>query len=191
MKGEWCYFRSYLDKSTCEKIIKEAQVVPPQDALVGTGTGEQIDTSVRKSLVRFLNAGDWRFNYIFDLFWKTVISANKDFYDVHISKLDFIQFTEYSDQYKGEYKEHHDVFWMNGDPVYHRKLSAVIQLSDPSTYEGGDFILTEAVSPPPNNEVREQGTILYFPSMMRHKVTPVTRGKRYSLVAWFDGPKWR
>ena len=32
------------------------------------------------------------------------------------------------------------------------------------------------------------GTIIVFPSSMEHRVTPVTKGIRYSLVTWFLGP---
>ena len=97
---------------------------------------------------------------------------------------------EYESSYKGEYKEHHDVFWLNGDQVYHRKLSCILQLSDPATYDGGDLVITEATQPL-DKECKSQGSLIFFPSMLRHKAEPVTRGTRYSLAAWFDGPKWR
>lgn len=191
MKGEWCYFRSYLSKDTCQKIINECLMIPPQDGIVGTNGGEQLDTRIRKSKVRFLNAVDWRFQYIFDVLWKTQMEANRDFFNIHVTRLNFVQFAEYSDQYEGEYKDHHDVFWLNGDDFYHRKLSCIIQLSDPSTYEGGDFEFVDTLHSPPANELREQGSIVYFPSFFRHRANRVTKGTRYSIAAWFEGPKWR
>lgn len=190
MNGEWCYFKSYFDKSTCEKIIRDSSILPVQDALVGSGNSEILDTKYRKSKIRFAHAGDWRFQYIFDALWKTAIEANKDFFNVHITKLDFIQIAEYDASYLGEYKEHHDVFWLNGDKQYHRKLSCIIQLSDPKDYMGGEFELTDC-STPIDKDIREQGSIIYFPSMLRHRANPVTRGTRYSIAAWFEGPKWR
>jgi PKHD-type hydroxylase len=189
MRGEWCYFKSYVSKENCERIINDCMSVPSQDGVLGLEQGIN-DQSIRKSKVRFLYSTEERFNYIFDILWKTAIMANKDFFDIQISKLDFIQFTEYNELYKGEYKEHHDVFWMNGDPYYHRKLSCVVQLSNPNSYQGGDFEITEA-SQPLDKESKLQGSIIYFPSLIKHKVTPVTKGTRYSLVAWFEGPKWR
>lgn len=191
MKGEWCYFKSYIDKATCEKIIRDSQVIQPQDALVGLGSNELVQSDIRKSKVRFVNSSDWRFTYLFDILWKTAIQANNDFFNVHITKLDFIQIAEYNSEYEGEYKTHHDVFWMNNDPFYHRKISCVIQLSDPSTYEGGNLELTEVSSYPNPNEFREQGTIVFFPSMFMHRAHKVTKGVRYSIAAWFEGPKWR
>jgi PKHD-type hydroxylase len=63
-----------------------------------------------------------------------------------------------------------------------------VQLSDPSEYEGGLFKIE-------NQEIplwyREKGTVMVFPSYLRHRVEPVTRGVRRSLVAWFEGPRWR
>lgn len=189
--GEWCYFRSYLSKDTCNKIIQDALQIPSQDAVVGVnGINVALDTSIRKSKVRFINSNDWKFSYLFDALWKTAIQANNDFFNIHITKLDFVQFAEYDASYEGEYKEHHDVFWNNQDPYFHRKLSCVIQLSDSLTYEGGDLELTEAGAPL-DKQCKDQGSIIYFPSMIRHRAHKVTKGVRYSIAAWFEGPKWR
>ena len=191
MKGEWCYFKSFLDKQTCEKIINDAMQLPAQDGIIGTDDGARLDTSGRRSKIRFLNKDDWRFTYIFDILWKTAISANHDFFNFHISKLDFIQFAEYDAEYLGEYREHQDVFWISNDKEYHRKLSCIIQLSDPDDYLGGDFEMIGTETSPPQSDVRTQGTIFYFPSFTYHRANQVIRGKRYSIAAWFEGPKWR
>lgn len=192
MKGEWCYFKQYLSKADCEEIIQNALTIEPQQAVIGVhGTELDVNTSYRRSLVRFINKGDWRFQKLFDILWKTAIEANSDFFNVHITKLDYIQFAEYDASYEGEYKEHHDVFWLNGDDYYHRKLSCVVQLSDPNDYEGGNLEFVDTVNFPEANDIRQQGTLTYFPSFFRHRATPVTRGTRYSIAAWFDGPKWR
>jgi PKHD-type hydroxylase len=190
MRGEWCYFKSFFDKDTCEKIIRDAQILTVQDAMVGLGNTEVVHTQSRRSKIRFISDGDWRFQYVFDALWKNAIKANDDFFNVHITRLNFIQLAEYDSSYQGEYKDHHDVFWLNDDAHYHRKLSAIIQLSDPNSYEGGDFVMTDAKYPI-DPDVKEQGTFAFFPSMMRHRANPVTRGTRYSIAAWFEGPKWR
>ena len=166
MKGEWCYFKSYLDKDTCQKIIQDVQVLPVQDAHVGSGNGnEVVRNNVRRTKIRFMHSGDWRFQYVFDIFWKTAISANDDFFQFNISRLNFIQFAEYNSNVLAEYKPHHDVFWMNNDPVYHRKLSAMIQLSDETSYSGGNFEIVDANvgTQPLQEDVRKQGTIFYLP----------------------------
>ena len=53
-----------------------------------------------------------------------------------------------------------------------------------------DFIL-DTNQKPPRESLRKKGTVLVFPSFMRHKVEPVTKGIRKSLVAWIEGPHWR
>jgi PKHD-type hydroxylase len=193
MVGEWCYFKSYFDKQTCDKIIRDVQQIPSQNALVGVNNNDllNVDSANRRSKVRFIHAGDWRFNYLFDELWKMAISANNDFFNVHITRLNFIQVAEYDASYQGEYKTHHDVFWVNGDPIYHRKLSCVIQLSDPTSYDGGDLEMVDLSTYPEADQIRKQGSALFFPSMFKHKANPVTRGTRYSIAAWFEGPKWR
>jgi PKHD-type hydroxylase len=138
-----------------------------------------------------LEKEDNRFKFLFDTLWLTAIQANNDFFNVHITKLDYVQLAEYSAEYKGEYKDHHDVFWINNDPIYHRKLSCIIQLTDPNEYEGGEFELIDTNQFPNANDIKQQGTIIYFPSFFLHRAKPVTKGVRYSIAAWFDGPKWR
>lgn len=190
MKGQWCYFKSYFDKDTCEKIIRDAQSLPVQDALVGTGNTENLNQQTRRSKIRFIHDGDWRFQHVFDALWKNATRANDDFFGIHITRLNFIQLAEYDASYMGEYKEHHDVFWLNNDPYYHRKLTCVVQLSDPQSFVGGSLELTDTDFPL-DKDANTQGTFVYFPSLFRHRANPVTQGKRYSIAAWFEGPKWR
>lgn len=192
MKGEWCYFKQYMNREFCDEIISHALTIDPQDGVINYSDGgpERADDSSRRCKVRFLNSNDWRFKRLFDELWKTQIVANREFFNIHVSKLDSVQFTEYDESYLGEYKEHQDVIWLN-NTEHHRKLSCIINLSDPETYDGGDFEMTDVSNHPHYPDIRLQGTVFYFPSFFRHRVTPVLRGKRYSLVAWFEGPKWR
>jgi len=191
MNGEWCYFKSYFDKQTCEKIISDAQSIPTQDGILGIGQNTTVDLNFRRSKIRFVNEDNPNFTWLFDALWKTAIQANKDWFNIHITRLPFIQIAEYDFQDKGEYKEHHDVFWLNNDPIYHRKLSCIVQLTDPNDYTGGDFEITEGCPPLPADDIRQQGSVIYFPSMFRHRANQVLRGTRYSIAAWFEGPKWR
>lgn len=191
MKGEWCYYKSYFSKEECERIINDTKDNTFQESTVGLANGNEItNTSYRRSRTKFLDSKDPKFAYVFDALWKTVIQANDDFFQFHISRLNFLQLAEYDASYKGEYKSHYDVFWLNGDDFYHRKISCSIQLSDPMTYEGGDLELIDVEQKPPREDLKAQGTIVYFPSFITHQVSPVTKGTRYSLVAWFEGKKW-
>jgi PKHD-type hydroxylase len=69
-----------------------------------------------------------------------------------------------------------------------RKLSITVQLSEPDAYKGGSLEFTDNI-PSPN--LKNLGSVVVFPSFLGHKITPVTKGKRYSLVGWYNGPLWR
>ena len=67
-----------------------------------------------------------------------------------------------------------------------------IQLSDSDEYEGGDFEIESKIWSDYEKELfRQKGTIITFPSFMKHRVTPITAGTRKSLVVCVDGPKFR
>ncbi|WP_369809252.1 2OG-Fe(II) oxygenase [Oceanicoccus sp. KOV_DT_Chl] len=69
-----------------------------------------------------------------------------------------------------------------------RKISISIPLNDPSEYEGGELQFNAGgllLTPD-----QEKGKALMFPSWMMHRVTPVTLGRRYSMVVWIHGPNW-
>lgn len=191
MKGEWCYFKSYFSPERCEQILNDAALIPSQDGVVGTDSGIRADFTTRRSRVKFLQSNDWKFQHLFDDLWKMAISANRDFFNVHITQLNFVQLAEYNELDRGEYRDHHDVFWLNDDPILHRKLSCVIQLTPPDQYDGGELELLDVAQFPPAQDLREQGTVLFFPSFFMHRARPVTRGVRHSIAAWFEGPKWR
>ena len=69
-----------------------------------------------------------------------------------------------------------------------RKLSISILLSDPSEFEGGELQFKGIED---RKILTKQGSIVVFPSFIEHKVTPVTKGVRYSAVTWVSGPSFR
>jgi PKHD-type hydroxylase len=71
-----------------------------------------------------------------------------------------------------------------------RKLSFVLQLSDPDDYEGGNLQLLDEsgksyIAP------RKRGTVILFDSRTQHRVLPVKSGLRKSIVGWTVGPRWK
>jgi PKHD-type hydroxylase len=91
--------------------------------------------------------------------------------------------------YRGEEGGHYDWHIDHGPLPVQRKLSVSLQLSDGDSYEGADleFMAGNRIQPAP----RERGAIIVFPSYVLHRVTPVTRGVRKSLVVWVTGPNFR
>jgi PKHD-type hydroxylase len=190
MKGEWCYFKSIFTADECDYILREGLKMPSQRAVMGSDNAIK-DESYRRSDIRFIRKQDTQFEFLFDKMWKLALQANEDWFNFHITKLDYMQLAEYSSEEQGEYKTHQDVFWMNNDPFYHRKLTCVVQLTEPSEYEGGDFGLYDVKEAPNVEEIRQRGTAIFIPSFVFHSASPVTKGNRHSLAIWFDGPKWR
>jgi PKHD-type hydroxylase len=93
-------------------------------------------------------------------------------------------------RYRGTNKGHYDWHMDADKPVngVQRKLSCVILLNDPSEFEGGILQLKGMED---QNLLDKQGSVIVFPSFIEHKVTPVTKGIRYSAVIWASGPSFR
>lgn len=96
------------------------------------------------------------------------------------------QFGEYDADQKGHYDWHVDVG--TGD-LSRRKISIVVQLTDPEEYEGGELDLL--VARQPYRIPKGKGNVCLFPSYILHRVSPVTKGKRHSLVLWVSGEPFR
>ena len=69
-----------------------------------------------------------------------------------------------------------------------RKLTTLVQLSDPADYEGGEL---ELFCNQPHTASRKRGTLLIYPSYIMHRVTPITRGLRFSMGGEVVGPPFR
>ena len=150
---------------------------------------QNLSNNPLRKVILNLQSNNSNFQFLFDELWRMCITANKEWFNFNITNVSYIQLAEYDAEYEGEYKKHQDVFWINNDQ-YHRKLTCVIQLTDPAEYEGGDLELFDLTEYPNAEQVRNQGTSIFFPSFVPHRAHPVTKGKRYSLAVWFEGPKW-
>ena len=74
-----------------------------------------------------------------------------------------------------------------------RKISAIIQLSDEQDYEGGDFEFSIANDEGDENYfgTRKKGSLILFPAFLGHRVRPITKGVRYSIVTWILGDAFK
>lgn len=97
-----------------------------------------------------------------------------------------VQITEYNADNSGHFDWHID---LGAGALSKRKISMSILLSDPQSYEGGDL---EFFTGRRNNIAsRDQGSAILFPSYLPHRVTPVTKGIRRSLIMWISGPPFK
>lgn len=186
--GYWSMQRPPIDRwawgdvfsqEECESIIH----ICSRRKMVSAETASSGLSSYRKSNVAFIFPDantEW-------MFYKLEEATNKlnEFFNFDLHGMgEGIQFAEYKAP-DGHYNWHSD----SGDTTMPRKLSLTVELSDPSTYEGGDLELN--VTGEPEKMTKQQGRVIAFPSHALHRVTPVTSGVRHSLVVWVTGPPFK
>ena len=191
------YLENYLhcvsDKlpvNFCDEVINFSLEKSQQIARVGSMSKDKMHKKegrkVRNSHVVWLNEP-----WIYKELWPFVSEANKEAkWNFNLTHLENLQFTKYVGSLNQHYNWHTDCG--KGSHAY-RKLSFVIQLSDPKTYAGGQFLINPERRWSKdnicfNNSWENTGSILFFPSFLEHTVTPVILGTRYSLVGWLRGP---
>jgi PKHD-type hydroxylase len=152
-----------------------------QNAQLGGG---RVDQNIRRSQVSWLNnTADTK--WVFEKLADVASKMNAQHFRFDLTGFgEALQLTHYDQSENGMYGWHQDY----GGGVS-RKLSMVVQLTDPSEYEGGN--LQVMTSGEPQNIRKQRGLIAIFPSYVLHQVTPVTQGNRQSLVAWISGPAFR
>lgn len=182
--GEYTYAERFFSASECKEIIKLGKSFARNESQTADKRGF---SEVRKSINSWIPPCELS-TWLYEKIHHAIVDANAQFeFDLH--SLENLQFTEYDANYKGNYIKHIDKFPSATSPNTHRKLSFSIQLSDPGKYEGGDLLIFNQHQP--TFAVKTQGTINFFPSYTLHEVTPVTKGKRYCLVGWCSGPKFK
>lgn len=171
----------------CKRIIKMGHSVPPKVAEVGLGKKESgVDVKKRTTTISWLpfemqEAGGMYHRV--NTFIKKANGNHFGFDEVHITEN--AQFTEYPTGGFYEWHMDSDVHMEKEPPV--RKISMTILLNNPSEFEGGDL----EIMGPGKSPKLTQGQAVIFASFLNHRVTPITRGMRQSLVMWFGGTPLR
>lgn len=178
------YWEAAFSDIECDKIIELGNSYHIHDASVEgqMHNNTSVENKIRRSKISWIPFQDnssWIYEKIHNLANLTNKNMNWNF--SLYGFFDGLQFTEYNSEYKGHYDFHSDIVTSNTV----RKMSVVLQLSEDQNYEGGNFELFQI-----GNAPRKRGTLIFFPSFIVHRVLPVTKGLRHSLVAWIVGPKF-
>lgn len=154
----------------------------------GNAVGEtRLDGVVRETDVAWIVPTDEN-AWIYGRMRSLASKINFDKYQFELSHFQHLQFGRYKPG--GHYTWHTD----SGPSVpEHRKLSFVVGLTDPSLYEGGELQVWTGGDPETSAaKLRLRvGDVVAFPSFTMHRVTPVTKGERCTLVGWAVGPKFK
>jgi PKHD-type hydroxylase len=142
-----------------------------------------VNNDIRRCKVNWLSNTP-EYSWVFHRLAFIVAELNARYYNFDLSGFgEPLQLTHYDNVDKGTYNWHADKGVRTS-----RKLSVVLQLSDPLEYEGGELQVnngSELTIP------RQRGLIVAFPSYTLHRVTEVTSGTRQSIVAWVSGAPFR
>jgi len=205
LKYKYWYFKEVLSPKVCDDIIKYGKSFQDELAKIGGHNGDTAQVSIknlkkkRNSNIVWLN-DYWIYHHIHPYIHMANKNAGWNF-DWDFSES--CQFTKYSKkQFYGWHRDSWEVpYHAPNDPQRHnkiRKLSVTVSLSDPATYKGGnlEFNLNEEDLSKQKNKIvckesRPRGSIVVFPSFTLHRVQPVTKGNRYSLVIWNLGYPFR
>jgi len=168
----------------CQLIINAGRSEPVQDGQVGGGAAGVVDTKTRTSHISWIP-----FNKMHEMY-STLETIMKKTNNNHFG-FEGMQITEpaqYTEYPAGGFYDWHidsDVNGINEPPV--RKISMTCLLSHESEFEGGGLeLMSDGKIARP-----KQGQAIFFASYIRHRVIPITKGVRKSLVMWFGGPSFK
>jgi len=182
--NNYYYWNGVFSNSDCDKIIEMGKKRKLDNGVVESDYLNSVDDSIksRRSKISWMDLNP-ETEWIYELIHKYAVLTNREMkwnFNLY-GFIDLLQFSEYSDTYKGHYDYHNDL--VRNTTV--RKMSVVLQLSDETSYSGGDFEIFNRGTMP-----KTRARLLFFPSFLVHKVHPVTSGTRYSLVTWISGPRF-
>ena len=192
LSNEWYYFTEAIDKKTCNKIIE-----------LGKEKFEKatIQEEIKNKKIRVNDISWSNDQWLYDLIWPYMEEANEQAgWKYDIKAAESIQITRYK---KNNFYEFHKDGGSDNLSVYNepenkfkhgnvRKLSMSIILND--NYEGGDFqfaVLEKEKGITLTPDFNKLGSIIVFPSFVSHRVRPIIKGIRYSLVSWLIGPPFK
>ena len=194
-------FTSVISDEDCKEIIKIAKRQKLEKGKVfETNIDWKAGNKLRNSEVCFLDNP-----FIFSLLHPYLNTANRSAgWNFQYDYSESVQFTSYKDhQHYGWHQDCMlDQHTNHSSPNFRgkiRKISMVLSLSDPKAYKGGGL---EFYIPNPEkksikeqtvrcHEIEKKGSIVVFPSFMWHRVLPITKGTRYSLVMWTLGHNYK
>ena len=208
LSNYYWYFKSAIPPKICDDIIKYGLSHQENLAMIG---GLGVDRNLQEKPLKEEEIIDLKKKRNSNIVWLNDKWIYKEIHPyVHeANKLagwnfdwDFSESCQFTKYKLNQYYDWHCDSWdkpydKTDDPNSHgkiRKLSMTCQLTDGSEYEGGELqfdcrnydphMRDEDKHVLTVKEILPKGSIVVFPSFVWHRVQPVTKGTRYSLVVW-------
>lgn len=182
-ESEYVYWENGFTDDEINQIIELGNSYSTE---TGTLFGDRVNNEIRLCQVSWIpyeNKSDFLYQKLANI----TRNLNGQFFGFDlVSFTEKLQYTVYTGESNDHYTWHMDKGTKTEAP---RKLSLVLQLSDPSDYEGGDLEILTGINP--IKLEKRKGIVWCFPSYILHRVTPVTKGVRRTIVAWVSGPKFK
>ena len=169
----------------CQMVIDKGMSLKKEEAKVGMNKPKGgLDTKKRITSISWIPFKDMPEMYR-DI-ETTMLKANGNHFGFDGMRLtEVAQFTHYHTGGFYDWHMDNDILGKHEPPV--RKISMTLLLSDPATFEGGELEFMQ------NGKTAKlkQGQAIFFASWLQHRVKPVTKGERKSLVMWFGGTPFK
>ena len=176
--------RPLFTPKQCQMIIDAGRSEPRRDAEVGNDSGPTYDTETRTSHISWIPFS--KMPEMYKDIKKIMKQTNGNHFGFEGMQItENAQYTEYPEGGFYDWHIDNDIECSKEPPV--RKISMTCLLSPENEFEGGDLeLITEG-----KTIKIKQGQAIFFASFIRHRVKPVIRGNRKSLVMWFGGPPFK
>ena len=180
-----------LSPQQCQELIRLGQAEPQSDgAIMVAGHPAKKDYTARKNKVSHIPFDKAPKIYSDLLGWMQLVNRNRFGFE----GMEMHEAGQYSEYSKGDFYNWHidsDVEMTNMPPV--RKISMTLLLNDPKDFEGGELEIYcgNTLHSEQNKFKLKQGYAVFFASFLLHRVMPVIKGNRKSLVMWFGGSPLR
>ena len=181
---DYMWYKGLFNPAEVDKVRSLWNPEKMIDAQVNSGEKDVKRNDLRNSEIMFI-AADKNNDWIYEKLSLACIQANSNRYKFDITGFQTeLQLANYG--IRNFFEWHMD--FGTGD-LSNRKLSITVQLSDPDEYEGGElqFMINQNIF----TATKEKGTAIIFPSFALHRVTPITKGTRKSIVGWISGTPYR
>jgi PKHD-type hydroxylase len=193
------WFKDIVPTNVCDQIVNHFLNLKQNKGLIGNlSTKKRLSKEDKKNLKKTRQSNVIFDNpkWIYDIINPIINQANKEAnWNLEVDFNESVQFTIYNkNQFYDWHADTGNIYKNDKNINFNnktRKLSLTLQLTDPKNYSGGELqfktLTHKKVYVHTAKEALTKGSVIIFPSQTIHRVKPVTKGTRYSLVNWSLG----